>query len=44
MGSNIPNSHRDLLDGAVIAALATLMPNRQIQSLRLCGAVMTAHM
>ncbi len=31
MGSNIPDSHRDLLDGAVIAALATLMPDGQIQ-------------
>ena len=31
MASHIPESHRDLLDGAVIAALATLMPDGQIQ-------------
>ena len=31
MGAVIPDSHRDLLDGAVIAALATLMPDGQIQ-------------
>ncbi len=27
MSSQIPDSHRDLLDGPIIAALATLMPN-----------------
>lgn len=31
MGALIPDSHRDLLDGAIIAALATLMANGQIQ-------------
>lgn len=31
MTSTIPESHRDLLDGPIIAALATLMPNSQIQ-------------
>ena len=31
MGAVIPDSHRELLDGAVIAALATLMPDGQIQ-------------
>jgi PPOX class probable F420-dependent enzyme len=31
MASQIPNSHRDLLDGPVIAALATLMPDGQMQ-------------
>jgi PPOX class probable F420-dependent enzyme len=31
MPALIPDSHRDLLDGAVLAALATLMPNGQIQ-------------
>ena len=31
MSSHIPDSHRDLLDGPVIAALATLMPDGQPQ-------------
>ena len=31
MASQIPDSHRDLLDGPVIAALATLMPDGQPQ-------------
>jgi len=31
MGLNIPDSHRYLLDKAIIAALATLMPDGQIQ-------------
>ncbi|MBI1276810.1 MAG: TIGR03618 family F420-dependent PPOX class oxidoreductase [Anaerolineaceae bacterium] len=31
MGSEIPESHRDLLDSAVLASLATLMPDGQIQ-------------
>ncbi len=31
MTATIPNSHRDLLDGPVIAALATLMPDGQPQ-------------
>lgn len=31
MTSQIPESHRDLLDGPVIAALATLMPNGEMQ-------------
>jgi PPOX class probable F420-dependent enzyme len=31
MTPNIPDSHRDLLDGPVIAALATLMPDGQPQ-------------
>jgi PPOX class probable F420-dependent enzyme len=29
--SQIPDSHRDLLDGPIIAALATLMPDGQMQ-------------
>jgi PPOX class probable F420-dependent enzyme len=31
MSSSIPESHRDLLDGPVIVALATLMPDGQAQ-------------
>jgi PPOX class probable F420-dependent enzyme len=31
MSSHIPDSHRDLLDGPIIAALATLMPDGQAQ-------------
>ena len=31
MSAQIADSHRDLLDGAVIAALATLMPDGQAQ-------------
>ena len=31
MATLIPDSHRDLLDGAIIASLATLMPDGQIQ-------------
>jgi PPOX class probable F420-dependent enzyme len=31
MTTTIPHSHRDLVDGPVIAALATLMPDGQIQ-------------
>jgi PPOX class probable F420-dependent enzyme len=31
MSSRIPDSHRDLLDGPVIVALATLMPDGQMQ-------------
>lgn len=31
MRANIPDSHRDLLESAVIASLATLMPDGQIQ-------------
>lgn len=31
MTLQIPESHRDLLDGPVIAALATLMPNGEMQ-------------
>ena len=31
MSSTIPDSHRDLLDGPVIAALATLMPDGTMQ-------------
>ena len=31
MASNIPDSHRDLLERPVLASLATLMPNGQIQ-------------
>jgi PPOX class probable F420-dependent enzyme len=31
MSSHIPDSHRDLLDGPIIAALATLMPDGQLQ-------------
>jgi PPOX class probable F420-dependent enzyme len=31
MASQIPDSHRDLLDGPIIASLATLMPDGQPQ-------------
>jgi PPOX class probable F420-dependent enzyme len=31
MASQIPESHRDLLDGPIIASLATLMPNGDAQ-------------
>ena len=31
MSSHIPESHRDLLDGPIIASLATLMPDGQVQ-------------
>jgi PPOX class probable F420-dependent enzyme len=31
MSSHIPESHRDLLDGPIIASLATLMPDGQAQ-------------
>ncbi len=31
MGSDIPDSHRYLLENAILAALATLMPDGQIQ-------------
>ncbi len=31
MGANIPDSHRYLLDSGILAALATLMPDGQIQ-------------
>jgi hypothetical protein len=31
MSSHIPESHRDLLDGPIIASLATLMPDGLVQ-------------
>ena len=31
MSALIPNAHRDLLDGPIIVALATRMPNGQAQ-------------